>query len=141
MAILNEANAIMRQMSSSTNAQESENAMRDILISARHVLAMDAFANKLTLAFLKAYRGEDIRIVDNRYQPHVDEMVEILYDLNSGAKAMKIGYEFIRQGKHVAFVSTGAVMARTLVKKASKLSKSDNLPVRACAYYGDMDRK
>jgi hypothetical protein len=41
--------------------------MHDILISARHVLAMNAFANKSTLAFLKAYRGEDIRIVDNRY--------------------------------------------------------------------------
>src|SRR4051812_45821670 len=53
VAILNEANAIMRQMSSSTNAQESENAMRDVLRSARHVLAMDVFANKSTLAFLK----------------------------------------------------------------------------------------
>jgi hypothetical protein len=141
VAILNEANAIMRQMSSGTNARESENAMRDILISARHVLAMDAFANKSTLAFLKAYRGEDIRIVDNRYQPYVDEMVEILYDPNSGAEAMRIGYEFLRQGKRVAFVSTGAVMARALVEKASKLSKPDNSPVRACAYYGNMDGK
>jgi hypothetical protein len=141
VAILNEANAIMRQMSSGTNARESENAMRDILISARHVLAIDAFANKSTLAFLKAYRGEDIRIVDNRYQPYVDEMVEILYDPNSGAEAMRIGYEFLRQGKRVAFVSTGAVMARALVEKASKLSKPDNSPVRACAYYGNMDGK
>ena len=141
VAILDEANAIMRQMSSGTNARESENAMRDILISARHVLAMDAFANKSTLAFLKAYHGEDIRIVNNRYQPHVDEMVEILYNPNSGAEAMRIGYEFLRQGKRVAFVSTGAVMARALVEKASKLSKPDNSPVRACAYYGDMDGK
>jgi hypothetical protein len=141
VAILDEANAIMRQMSSGTNARESENAMRDILISARHVLAIDAFANKSTLAFLKAYCGEDIRIADNRYQPRVDEMVEILYDPNSRAEAMRIGYEFLRQGKRVAFVSTGAVMARALVEKASKLSKPDNSPVRARAYYGDMDGK
>src|SRR4051794_7713323 len=67
VAILDKANAIMRQMFSSTNAWESENAMHDVLRSARHVLAMDAFANKSTLAFLKAYCGEDIRIVDNRY--------------------------------------------------------------------------
>ncbi|GES85293.1 hypothetical protein GLOIN_2v1770212 [Rhizophagus clarus] len=45
VAILDEANAIIRQMSSGTNARESENAMRDVLRSARHVLAMDAFAN------------------------------------------------------------------------------------------------
>jgi len=41
----------------------------------------------------------------------------------------------------VAFVSTGAVIARVLVEKASKLSKPDNSPVRARAYYGDMDGK
>src|SRR3954451_15283543 len=32
-------------------------------------------------------------------------------------------------------------MARALVEKASKLSKPDNSPIRACAYYGDMDGK
>ena len=67
VAILDEANAIMRQMSSGINARESENAMRDVLRSARHVLAMDAFVNKSTLTFLKTYRGEDICIIDNRY--------------------------------------------------------------------------
>ena len=41
----------------------------------------------------------------------------------------------------MAFVSTGAVMARALVEKASKLSKPDNSPIRARAYYGDMDGK
>ncbi|GBB96825.1 hypothetical protein RclHR1_28460001 [Rhizophagus clarus] len=71
VAILDEANTIMHQMSSSTNAWESENTMRDVLRSVRHVLAMDAFANKSTLAFLKIYRGEDIHIIDNRYQPRV----------------------------------------------------------------------
>jgi hypothetical protein len=39
----------------------------------------------------------------------------------------------------VAFVSTGVVMARALVKKASKLSKPDNSLIRTHAYYGDMD--
>ncbi|GBC09780.1 hypothetical protein RclHR1_00910030 [Rhizophagus clarus] len=118
-------------MSSGTNAQESENAMRDVLRSVRHVLAMDAFANKSTLAFLKIYRGEDIRIIDNRYQPRVGETVEFIYDSNSGAEAMRIGYDLLRQGKRVTFVSTGVVMARALAEKASKLFKSDNLPVRA----------
>ena len=47
----------------------------------------------------------------------------------------------MRQGKRVAFVSTGAVIARALVEKASKLSKPDSSPVRAYAYYRDMDGK
>ncbi|CAI2185274.1 10604_t:CDS:2, partial [Funneliformis geosporum] len=98
--ILDEVNAIMRQMSSDTNSQESENAIRDVLRSVRHVLAMDAFANTSTLTFL-----------------------QVIMD------------------KLVAFVSTRAVMARALMKKASKLSKPDNSPIRACAYYGDIDGK
>ena len=32
-------------------------------------------------------------------------------------------------------------MARALVEKASKLSKPDNSPVKARAYYGNMDGK
>src|SRR3954452_20259197 len=141
VAILDEANAIMRQMSSGTNARESENAMRDVLRFAKHVLAMDAFANISTLTFLQIYRGEDIRIIDNRYQPRIGETVEFIYDPNSGAEAMRIGYDLLRQGKRVAFVSTGAVIARALVEKASKLSKPDNSPIRAHAYYGDMNGK
>ncbi|GBC01263.1 hypothetical protein RclHR1_41100001, partial [Rhizophagus clarus] len=133
VAILDESNAIMRQMSSGTNAQESESTMRDVLRSVRHVLAIDIFANKSTLAFLKIYRGKDICIIDNRYQPRVDETVEILYDPNSGAEAMRIGCELLKQGKRVAFVSTGAVMARALVEKASKLVKPDNSLIRAQA--------
>ena len=86
----------MRQMFSGTNARESENALCDVLRSARHVVAMDAFANKSTLAFLKTYRGEDIRIIDNRYQPRVSETIEILYDPNSGAEAMRIEYNLLR---------------------------------------------
>jgi len=75
-------------MSSGTNARESENALRDVLRSARHVVAMNAFANKSTLAFLKTYHDEDIHIIDNRYQPHVGGTVEILYDPNSRVEAM-----------------------------------------------------
>ncbi len=141
VAILNKSNAIMHQMSNGTNARESENAMRDVLRSARHVLVMNVFVNKLILAFLKIYRSEDIRIIDNKYQPRVGETVEFIYDLNSGAEAIRIGYDLLRQGKYMAFVSTGAVIARTLVEKASKLSKPDNSPVRVYIYYRDMDRK
>jgi len=47
-------------MSSGIHARESENAMRDLLKSAIHVVAMDAFANNSTIAFLKQYRGNDI---------------------------------------------------------------------------------
>src|SRR5205085_10549641 len=115
--------------------------MRDVLRSARHVLAMDAFANTSTLTFLQIYRGENIHVVDNKYQPRIGETVEFIYDSNSGAEAMGIGYDLLKQGKRVAVVSTGAVMARALVEKASKLSKPDNSPVRARAYYGDMDGK
>ena len=32
-------------------------------------------------------------------------------------------------------------MAKALVEKASKLVKPDNLPIRAHAYYGDMNGK
>src|SRR6266480_7193645 len=97
VAILDEANAIMRQMSSSTNARESENAMRDVLRTARHDLAMDAFANVSTLTFLQIYCGENIRVVDNKYQPRIGEMVEFIYDPNSRAEAMRIGYDLLRQ--------------------------------------------
>src|SRR3954447_10326106 len=54
---------------------------------------------------------------------------------------MRIGYDLLRQGKRMAFVSTGAMIARALVEKASKLSKPDNSPIRVRAYYGDMDEK
>ncbi|CAJ0847118.1 10_t:CDS:1, partial [Entrophospora sp. SA101] len=83
---------------------------------------MDAFANESTLAFLKAYRGENIRVIDNKFQPLIGKTVEYLYDPNSGAEAMRIGFEFLRQGKHVAFVVTNSNMARALIEKASKLS-------------------
>src|SRR6185312_13956397 len=135
VAILDEVNAIQRQMNSGSNARESENAMRDVLRSAQHVLAMDAFANESTLTFLKAYRGENIRVIDNKFQPLIGKTVEYLYDPNSGAEAMRIGFEYLKHGKRVAFVVTSSNMARALVKEASKLS------FKARAYYGDMDGK
>ncbi|CAI2188792.1 1286_t:CDS:2, partial [Funneliformis geosporum] len=113
---LNEVNAIIRQISSDTNAWKSENAIYDILRSVRHILAIDTF-------------------------PCISETVEFIYDLNSKAEVMQIGYDLLKQDKRIAFISTGAVMARVLVKKASKLSKSDNSPIRTCIYYGDMDEK
>ena len=76
----------MRQMSSGTNARESENAMRDLLRMAQHVLVMDAFANESTLTFLKTYRDKNIRVIDNKFQPLVGKTVEYLYDPNSGAE-------------------------------------------------------
>ena len=77
----------MHQMSSGIHARESEIAMRDLLKSATHVVAMDAFANESTLTFLKQYRGKDVRIFDNKYQPRKNEFVKILYDLNKGSEA------------------------------------------------------
>ncbi|CAG8617685.1 8_t:CDS:2, partial [Diversispora eburnea] len=55
IAILDEANATMHQMTSGVYAWESSNAMWDLLNVATHVVAMDAFANDSTLAFLKSY--------------------------------------------------------------------------------------
>ncbi|CAJ0826452.1 12239_t:CDS:2 [Entrophospora sp. SA101] len=112
-----------------------ERAQYYLLKSAVHVLAMDAFGNKSALAFLKAYRGENIRVIDNKFQPLIGKTIEYLPDPNNGAEAMRIGFEFLKQGKCVAFVVTSSNMARGLVKKASKLS------FKACAYYGDMDGK
>src|SRR2546430_12386157 len=105
---------------------------------AQYVLAMDAFENESTLTFLKTYRGENIRVIDNKFQPLVGKTIEYLYDPNSGAEAMRIGYKLLQQGKHVAFVLTSCSMARALVEKASKLQRPDNSPIRARAYYGDM---
>ncbi|CAG8689560.1 75_t:CDS:2, partial [Cetraspora pellucida] len=141
VVILDETNVIMYQMSSDTNAQKSENTMCDVLRSARHVLAIDAFANISMLAFLKAYHDKDIYIIDNRYQPYISKTVEILYDLNSEAEAMQIGCELLKHGKCVVFASTGVVITRALVEKASKLIKPDNSHIRAHAYYENMDEK
>ncbi|CAG8469495.1 3611_t:CDS:10 [Scutellospora calospora] len=80
VAILDEVNAIQHQMNSSLNVQESKNTIRDILRSAQHVLAMNAFANE-------------------------SKTVEYLYDPNSRAKAMRIGFKYLKQGKHMRILS------------------------------------
>ncbi len=41
----------------------------------------------------------------------------------------------------MAFIFTGVVMARILVKKVLKLIKPDNSPIRTHAYYKDMNGK
>ncbi|RGB21867.1 hypothetical protein C1646_777093 [Rhizophagus diaphanus] len=46
--------------------------MHDGIRIVRYILAMNAFANKSTLAFLKIYHGKNIHIIDNRYQPRID---------------------------------------------------------------------
>ena len=79
---------IIHQMSSDTNVQKSENAIHDILRSVKHVLAIDAFANISTLTFLQIYHGENICVINNKYQLHIGEMVEFIYDSNSGKEAM-----------------------------------------------------
>ncbi|CAG8624004.1 5437_t:CDS:2, partial [Diversispora eburnea] len=45
--ILDEVNAIMHQMNSEIHVREFENAMRDLLKSTVHVVAMDVFANEI----------------------------------------------------------------------------------------------
>ncbi|RHZ58303.1 hypothetical protein Glove_374g48 [Diversispora epigaea] len=48
---------------------------------------------------------KNIQVIDNKYQPRI--------------------------GKRVEFVSTGAVMARALMERASKLIKQDNSPIKS----------
>ncbi|CAG8574866.1 7136_t:CDS:2 [Cetraspora pellucida] len=114
--ILDEVNAIMRQMNSGVHAQESENAIWDLTKSAIHVLAMDAFANESTLNFLRQYRDEDIRVFDNKYQPY-------------------------KESKHVAFSVTSCKKARAIAVQASKLLKSDGLYILLQVYFSQMNEK
>jgi len=85
--------------------------MRDVLKTAQHVLAMDAFGNESTLTFFKTYRDENIRVIDNKFQPLVGKTIEYLYNPNSGAEAIRIGCKLLQQGKHVAFILTSCNMA------------------------------
>ncbi|CAG8528766.1 4329_t:CDS:2, partial [Diversispora eburnea] len=105
IVVLDEVNAIQRQMN-----------------NAQYVLAMDAFANESILTFLKAHCGENIRVIDNKFQPLIGKTIEYLPDSNTGAEAMRIGFEYLMQGKRVAFVITSSNIARALVEKAFKLS-------------------
>ena len=83
-------------MSSGINVWEFKNAMHDVLRSARHVLAMNVFTNISTLTFLQIYCGENICVVDNKYQPCISEMVEFIYNPNNRAEAMQIRYDLLR---------------------------------------------
>src|SRR6266498_5212738 len=113
--------------------------MRDLLMSAIHVVAMDTFANDSTIAFLKQYRGNDIRIFDNKYQPHIGKTVKILYDPDKGSEAMRRGLKMFREGKCVAFVMTSCKKARALTNQASALQKLDGSPILIRVYFDQMD--
>jgi len=56
---------------------------------------MDTFANNFTIAFLKQYQDNDIRIFDNKYQPRIGETVKILYDPDKGSEAMRRGLKML----------------------------------------------
>ncbi|CAG8753257.1 1925_t:CDS:2, partial [Cetraspora pellucida] len=79
-------------MNSDSNAQESENTMCNILKSAQHVLAMNAFANE-------------------------SKTIKYLSNPNTEAEAMRIEFEYLKQNKCVAFVVTSSNIARALVEK------------------------
>src|SRR6266498_1620311 len=113
--------------------------MRDLLMSAIHVVAMDTFANDSTIAFLKQYRGNDIRIFDNKYQPRIGEIVKILYDLDKGSETIIRGLKMFREGKRVAFAMISCKKARALANQASALQKPDGSPILTYVYFGQMD--
>ncbi|CAG8603583.1 2791_t:CDS:2, partial [Diversispora eburnea] len=97
IAILDEVNATMCQMTSGVHAQESSNTMRYLLNVATHIVAMDAFANDSTLAFLKSYRGENVRVIDNKYQPRKGEIIKLLYDPDKGSEAIRRGFRMLQE--------------------------------------------
>nr|CAG8474103.1 12931_t:CDS:2 [Entrophospora candida] len=131
----------MHQMASGVHARESANAMRDLLNVATHVVAMDAFANDSTLAFLKSYRGENVRVIDNKYQPRKGEIVKFLYDPDKGSEGIRRGFRMLQEGKHVAFVMTSCKKARALADQMSKLQKPDGSFILSRVYFGQMDGK
>ncbi|CAJ0873573.1 5298_t:CDS:1 [Entrophospora sp. SA101] len=102
---------------------------------------MDAFANDSTLAFLKSYRGENVRVIDNKYQPRKGEIVKFLYDPDKGSEAIRRGFRMLQEGKHVAFVMTSCKKARALANQASKLQKPDGSFILSRVYFGQMDGK
>ncbi len=128
-------------MASGVHARESFNTMRNLLNIATHVVAMDAFANNSTLTFLKSYRGENVRVIDNKYQPRKGEIVKFLYDPDKGSEAIRRGLRMLQEGKHVAFVMTSCKKARALANQASKLQKPDGSFILSQVYFGQMDRK
>ncbi|RHZ45577.1 hypothetical protein Glove_669g24 [Diversispora epigaea] len=141
IAILDEVNAIMRQMASGVHVRKSSNAMRDLLNVTTHVVAMDAFANDSTLAFLKSYRDENVQVIDNKYQPRRGEIVKLLYDPDKDSEAIRKGFRMFQENKHVAFVMTPCKKARVLANQTSKLQKPDGSFILSQVYFGQIDGK
>ena len=102
-------------------------------------MAIDAFANDSTIAFLKQYRGNDIRIFDNKYQPHIGEIVKILYDLDKGSETIIRGLKMFREGKRVAFAMISCKKARALANQAFTLQKLDSSLILTRVYFSQMD--
>ncbi|CAG8468039.1 8640_t:CDS:10 [Cetraspora pellucida] len=104
-----------------------------------HVVTIDAFANDLTLAFLKSYQGENIQVIDNKYQLCKGEIVKFLYDPDKGLEAIHKGFRMLQEGKHVAFVMTSCKKARALANQASKLQKLDDDFTNVDAIWSTLD--
>ncbi|CAG8486342.1 1410_t:CDS:10, partial [Scutellospora calospora] len=97
IAILDKANATMRQMASRVYTQESANAICNLLNIATHVVAIDAFANNSTLAFLKFYQGENDHVIDNKYQLRKRKIVKFLYNPNKGLEGIRRGFKILQE--------------------------------------------
>ncbi|CAG8461801.1 7550_t:CDS:10 [Scutellospora calospora] len=82
IAILDKSNTTMYQMASRVYTRESANTIYDLLNVATHVVAMDAFANNSTLAFLKFYRGSE---------------------------GIHRGFKILQEDKHIVFVITSFI--------------------------------
>ena len=94
-----------------------------------------------TLAFLKFYRGENVQVIDNKYQLHKEEIVKFLYDPDKGSEGIYRGFRMLQEGKHVAFVMTSCKKAWVLANQASKLQKPDGSFILSRVYFSQMDGK
>ncbi|CAG8460345.1 5668_t:CDS:2 [Scutellospora calospora] len=97
----------MCQIASGVYTQESANAICDLLNVATHVVAIDAFANDLTLAFLKFYRDENVRVIDNKYQLRKKEIVKFLYNSNKGSEGIRRGFKMLQEEAGIFFEISG----------------------------------
>ncbi|RIB11429.1 hypothetical protein C2G38_2203417 [Gigaspora rosea] len=107
--------------------------------SAVHVVAMDAFANKSTLVFLRQYQNENIQVFDNRYQPRKSETIKIFYNSNKGSEAIRKGLEMLKEGKRVVFLMTSCKKAQAIANQASKLQKPNGSFILSRVYFSQMD--
>ncbi|CAI2167477.1 13236_t:CDS:2 [Funneliformis geosporum] len=72
-----------------------------LLKSTIHIVAMDAFANDFTIAFLKQYQNNNIQIFYNKYQLYISKTIKILYDSDKGSKVIRRGFNMLQKDKHV----------------------------------------